>query len=108
MVFLEKYKKTFLKRIKYTTAKAQKFHTHVFNIFVFLISKTSSSTDIEVKNTTKRYTELSQVSLSQPRKATGKKGTLYIEEEMAGHTLAVNVQKDSSPRKKKLLYRRVL
>jgi hypothetical protein len=58
MVFLEKYKKTFLKRIKYTTAKAQKFHIHVFNI-LFLISKTSSSTDIEVKNTTKRYSELS-------------------------------------------------
>ena len=58
MVFLEKYKKTFLKRIKYTTAKAQKFHIHVFNI-LFLISKTSSSTDIEVKNTTKRYIGLS-------------------------------------------------
>jgi len=58
MVFLEKYKKTFLKRIKFTTAKAQKFHIHAFNI-LFLISKTSSSTDIEVKTTTKRYIELS-------------------------------------------------
>jgi hypothetical protein len=50
-----------------------------------------------VKNTTKRYTGLSQVPLIQPRKATGKKGTLYIEEEMAGQTLAVNVHIDSSP-----------
>jgi hypothetical protein len=58
MVFLEKYKKTFFKRIKFTTAKAQKFHIHIFNIF-FLISKSSSSTNIEVKNTTKRYIELS-------------------------------------------------
>jgi hypothetical protein len=32
MVILEKYKKTFLKRIKYTTAKAQKFHICIFNI----------------------------------------------------------------------------
>lgn len=57
MIFLEKYKKTFLKRIKYTTAKAQKFHIHIFNI-LFLISKTLCSTDIEVKNTTKGYIEL--------------------------------------------------
>ena len=44
----------------------------------------------------------------QPRKATGKKGTLYIEEEMAGQTLAINVRIDSPPHQKKLLNRHVL
>jgi hypothetical protein len=44
-----------------------------------------------VKNTTKRYTELSLSSIDLAKESNWKKGTLHIAEEMAGQTLAVNV-----------------